>query len=865
MYSSLISNSLQILGFCIFTSVFFQYYSYRSGVEYSANILNGAKMYRDSNGVPNILAENLYDANFALGFAHAEDRLWQMYFSYKVALGEVSELFGEDAVVVDKFSRLLNFKEVCRNSVLLLNKNETRLLEAYINGVNHYLETATVLPLEFVLFGISPSNIKWELSSSCLIGKLTEFYLTYDFFQELIRTHLHQHLKFSKEVGDRIFPYKHELFEYRTYIIKDNEAKDLRYQTIVKTMKDVQYTSDPNAKLSQEEDNLVSEVVKGEASLDGLEVNTNTGTTGEDLSELLKKQGGTGSNNFVIGGKLTENGHPYIGNDPHLMNSMPSYWYLVNMKVENEYHFIGATNPGVPGVVIGTNSHIAWGITNGMIDTADILKIEKSKFDDKLIAKEGDKTFKLSKRVEKIYTNKQKSQKIELEFLDSEVGSVLNNHPEGLYALTGLKPAQGLLQTNKYYYILRSTFTDKNDENLKGMINLSLSKDIASFKKNLSYLSITLNLVFSDKKDNFGYQLTGKIPIRLNDDDGSYTKEISSLSQLNQETIPFDQLPNLLNPERGYVVTSNNMIINSDYKYHLQGGYIMDSRAIALEKAIEAVIKEGKKFNYELINERLLKNVLDTYCADILGYIFQILKRDNKEINSIEYLRELVNFDCEMKGDSFKALLFNVFDYEINHILHYSPLINSAGPEIHKNLIDATERANYFVYKLKKYQENPKVCLEEYKKTCSEFLLEAFNNAINTIKAKLGNDKKNWKWENLNIKHFPHNPFSMIPGLKYLAHKTVKTDGNGRTSKISLSKYYNRDFQAIISSNLKLIINLQDYQNQTYFSIDSGQSGRFFHRHYDDMQVNHERGLLIHFDSGLKEKYTLEFKAEKSK
>jgi acyl-homoserine lactone acylase PvdQ len=150
--------------------------------------------------------------------------------------------------------------------------------------------------------------------------------------------------------------------------------------------------------------------------------------------------------------------------------------------------------------------------------------------------------------------------------------------------------------------------------------------------------------------------------------------------------------------------------------------------------------------------------------------------------------------------------------------------------------------------------------------SCSEYFIKNFENAIETIKINLGNNFSEWKWMNMNIKHYPHKPLSLIPGLRMFAHRTVKTDGNSRTPKISLPKWYDKKLEAKISSNLKFIINLSDYQNQIFFSIDTGQNGRIFHRHYDDFLINHERGVLVKVDPIIREhKFTLEFRNKSEK
>jgi acyl-homoserine lactone acylase PvdQ len=934
--SEIYSKAVQLLGFCVFITAFFNYYADRTGIEYTQFIKDNISMYKDLNGVPNIQAESIEDAYFALGFAHAEDRLWAMYFSHKVALGEVSELFGEKALVIDRFARVLNFRDVCKNAVAYLDKKERNILEAYVNGVNHYINTSSFfsLPFEFWLFGVNPSMINWNVESSCLVGKLIEYYLTFDFFQEMMRTHLHEHLNISKDVIEKVFPFKFEDFEYQRTIIKDEEMKDLKYNVIIKTMADMQTTiiekSEKKTKIDVADENILSYSDKAEATIDfdsdsnenfeksgenvenqeiteksgenvenveitenfekkqknleNVEIteknqqnekNDNTHYSNEyDLRDTLRKEKGMGSNNFVISGKLSHNGHPYVVNDPHLQTSMPAFWYFANIKIGNEFHLTGATNAGVPLVFIGSNSHMAWAITNGLVDTADIFRIEKSKVNSNLevLFPEGE-IKKLNKRTETFYLNTSKSKSIQHTFLDTEYGPIINGHADSLSAALGvLHRGNEVLNEEKYFYILRSTFSDKNDLNLKGMINLPFSKNIDEMRVGLSFLSISLNIVYCDNKDNIGYQLTGKIPKKNSKESGAYIKTISSWDELKIETIPFEDLPHVINPEKGYIVTSNNIHVDQNYKHLLQGGYIMDARARALEDELESWIKSGNKVDKDFIIKNMLGNVYDSYCKDILGFVQKILKNEKNENFEIfeNYfdLKNLLNFDCYMKGESRQALIYNVFENELHHLLHYT----DTKDEIIKqkatvNLIEAEERSNYLVHKLKKYSNlNSKICFEEYNLSCGDFIIKAYKEAIKTIKLRLGENEENWKWENLNVKHYPHKPLSMIPGLNILAHRMVKSDGNQRTPKISIPRYYEKDFKGKVSSNLKFLINLHNRKDELYFSVDSGQSGRVFHRHYDDMQVNHEKGKLIKFNPEfVKEKISLEFRKIKNK
>jgi acyl-homoserine lactone acylase PvdQ len=279
--SNLIYNAIQILGFCVFLAAFFNYYKERSGIEFSKYINKGAKMYRDINGVPFIQADTFEDGYFALGFAQAEDRLWSMYFIQKIALGELSELFGEKGLTLDKFARVLNFREVCSGSFKSLNKDEIKLYESFSAGVNHYIDTTYFLPIEFLMFGINHSQIKWKPTSSCLVQKMIEYYLTYDFFQELIRTHLLENINLSLEVISKLFPYNFDNYEFRRTIIKDEEMKDLKQEKKVIVTNEIKHAYiDENGKVMRNLDELEFKkshayAEKSNASLDNDEIDVN--------------------------------------------------------------------------------------------------------------------------------------------------------------------------------------------------------------------------------------------------------------------------------------------------------------------------------------------------------------------------------------------------------------------------------------------------------------------------------------------------------------------------------------------------------------------------------------------------------------
>jgi acyl-homoserine lactone acylase PvdQ len=239
-------------------------------------------------------------------------------------------------------------------------------------------------------------------------------------------------------------------------------------------------------------------------------------------------------------------------------------------------------------------------------------------------------------------------------------------------------------------------------------------------------------------------------------------------------------LPHLVNPERGYIVTTNNIVIDDSYIHTIHGAFIMDARARALEMEIEKQIKTGKKIDDKFILEKLINNINDPYCPDMLKYFTELLKYDTKlfkKISDNPVFKNFFKFDCQMKGDSKEALLFNVIEQEFYYLLNYEfEVTNEKYKYINHHILNAEEKINYLIMKLKEYLEDPHTCKNEYNMSCSALVDKVVSKALEFITVKLGTNEDNWKWNNLNYKTYPHKPFTFIPGLRQLANHTYKAD-----------------------------------------------------------------------------------------
>ena len=271
---------------------------------------------RDRFAIPHIEAESLLDATFALGFVHAQDRLFQMEFRRRLGAGRVAEIVGPAALSSDRFMRTLGLYRLAEASLAHLEPETIAWLQAYADGVNAFLESRTgPLPPEFLILGHAEVE-PWRPADSLVWIRLMALDLGVNYRDELLRARLARRLS-EEQIAD-IWP---------------------------------SYPADAPTTL----------------------VEVARALPWDDLAAALPSAppGGIGSNAWVAGGSRTSTGAPLLANDPHLGLRAPGVWYLAHLRAP-EIELIGASMAGVPGVVLGHNGRVAWGFTNTGADVQDL-------------------------------------------------------------------------------------------------------------------------------------------------------------------------------------------------------------------------------------------------------------------------------------------------------------------------------------------------------------------------------------------------------------------------------------------------------------------------------------------------------------
>ncbi|MEO7031607.1 MAG: penicillin acylase family protein, partial [Herbaspirillum sp.] len=319
---------LLLLILVVLAALFF-WYRYASQPQISGELhLTGPgaviDIVRDAEDVPHIYAKSSADAYFGLGFVHAQDRLWQMEMNRRIAAGSMAEILGPKAAPTDRFLRTLGVRHNAQAILKNLAPDARDALDAYAAGVNAYLaQRSGPLPPEFLLTG-APAPARWEPVDSLGWQTMMAWDLGANWTQELLRMRLAQRLPLDR-INEFLPPYPGDA------VLATQDYTKL-YRQLVGTTQQLAAVA----------------AIAPSSYIDGM-----------------------GSNNWVLSGAHTKSGKPLLANDPHLGLSAPALWYFAQLSAPG-LNVIGATLPGLPGVVLGRNDRIAWGFTNTGPDVQDL-------------------------------------------------------------------------------------------------------------------------------------------------------------------------------------------------------------------------------------------------------------------------------------------------------------------------------------------------------------------------------------------------------------------------------------------------------------------------------------------------------------
>ena len=465
-------------------------------------INNEVKIILDQRGVPHIFGDNELDIFTAIGYVHARDRLWQMDIQYRFAAGRLSEILGKQSLNRDIEQRKLGLLVTAQRIAASLDSHlvEYKILQAYANGVNHFINQLSFrdYPFEFKLLNYAPET--WTIEKSVMVNVMMG-YLSRS-MEDIYFSQLQQ--IFSRQDLKELYP----AFSPTPYPIIPEDEK-----------------SEPTKNLS---DN---------GSFSPSPLNSNYSNDNLPGDHLLMDREGFGSNNWVVAGSKTTTGKPILANDPHLSLELPSVWYEAQLNCP-EFDVYGVMLPGTPFVIIGFNRHIAWGMTNCGWDVTDLYR---EKFDND----NHDRYFyngtwqPVEKFPQIIRIKDEADTTIFTEY--THRGSIISRN--GDFFSMQWTGNQSHFDGVTVYWLNRA----KNYDDYRNALKL--------------YTCPAQNFIYADKTGNIAMTCAGKNPVRKNGSGRSIADGGNDQSEWLSYT-PFHQLPASFNPKQGYLASANQQPIN---------------------------------------------------------------------------------------------------------------------------------------------------------------------------------------------------------------------------------------------------------------------------------------------------------------
>lgn len=394
-------------------------------------------IWRDQYGIPHIKAGSLHDAFFAQGFAHAQDRLWQMEFDRRRAMGRWSEVVGQSGLLFDRFARRAKLSDSARLDYEHFNDETRAMLDAYAAGVNAFISTTKTLPIEYAITGIEPEP--WEPWHSCVIFKVRHI---------LMGTGLSKLLRARVLVGcgpELAMQLRAEAYDGEVLIVPPGE----RYAGLVRDIAELDPGKDAISRL---------------AELDA------------------------GSNNWAVHGSRTASGKPLLAGDPHRALDVPNVYYQNHLACP-EFDVIGFSFSGVPGFPhFGHNEHVAWGITHAGADYQD-LYVEHFHPNRAYHYEHNREWVEAEHRTEQILVRD--AEPVEVEIVETRNGPVIFGDPLGGTAISFRYSA--LVGPNAGFQcllpMLRATSVDELDEAMRDWVDPCNNLVMADVHGNIAYLT----------------------------------------------------------------------------------------------------------------------------------------------------------------------------------------------------------------------------------------------------------------------------------------------------------------------------------------------------------------------------------------
>ncbi len=735
------------------------------------------RIERDEYGIPHVIAASEHDAAFGLGYAHAQDRLWQMEMNRRIAGGRLSEILGPAALDTDRFLRTLGIRRAAERIYAGLDEEDRALADAYAAGVNGFLAVRSgPLPVEFLLTR-APAPEPWTAIDSIGWSLIMAWDLArYSHTMELRRLELAQRFSLA-ELNDIHPPYPGAAPPATADYTEMYRLMGLRQ----------------------------AGVIEGARRLAALE----TGLGFGDADDI-------GSNNWAVAGSRTVSGKPLLANDPHLGLSTPSLWYFAAMSAPG-LKVIGATLPGVPGVLVGRNDRVAWSFTNTGVDQQDIY-IERINPENvaEYATPEGWAAF--TERTETIRVKG--SEDVQLTVRESRHGPVLS----------GLASIDKRFAHPSYVLALRWSALEPDDTSFAAVRALNKARSAAEAEAALGrFQLVTQSAVYADVEGEIGMIVTGRIPVRRTDNDLRGIAPAPGWDARYDWTgyLPFEQVPRLRNPPTGVIVTANHRIVGDDYPHHLTYDWFLPYRAARIEQLLDERARHDTTTFKAIQADHRSQAALD---------LMERL-RDTRPLTEAgrDAMARLLRWDGAMDPKRPEPLVFHAWMRELKHRV----FDDDFGP-LAAEYIDAAERTRFLLNVLAGRAQARDWCddrrTEHRVESCASMATEALDAAVAQLTSESGRDVAGLRWGEAHLAIGEHRPLSGVGWLSRFVELRTPFPGDTYTVNVgALTHRPDAPFTTRHAASLRAIYDLAALDGNSFWVQSTGQSGSPFSEHYASM------------------------------
>ncbi len=715
----------------------------------------------DRWGVPHVYAQGTHDLFFAQGYLHASERLFQMELMLRFGSGRLSEVFGDLTLPLDRFIRTVGWNRAARRLTEQWDDLSWEMSEAFTAGVRAWLSRMPARPVEYDILQLDPyfpeAREAAELASAASV--LMAWGLSTNWDGELLRMELAERLGW--EGMSQLFP---EMPTESTVVVAGKTGGAGRRRAL------------------------------------------------DLLLEAPRFPKGQGSNNWVAAGRRTVTGKPLLANDPHLFVQLPSIWYEIHLSAPG-IDARGVALPFAPGVIIGHNDRIAWGITNLGGDTQDLF-LERLSEDGGAALYDGI-WEPLTIHREEISVRDRPDPEV-VDVRESRHGPILDSYLIGVGAPT-------VVQNVRETYALRWVALEEGTKP-STVYGINVAASFEEFRAALSgWAAPGGNFVYADVDGNIGYQATGWHPVRLKGDGTipvpGWTDEYEWAGY-----VPFEDLPFAYNPDEGFLATANNKIHDDSYPYLIGKDFLPPFRV----RRVVELLTETDKHDVESFR-RIHTDTVSLPARGIVPLLLEVEPADDRQKQGLALLAD---WDFDLRADSAAAAVYEVWCCRIADAI----LLPRLGDELHKHYFSLRQWTNSFQFEvLPNLLAYPTATWfgGEGREARDEILRKALDTALDELAAALGDDMSGWTWGSIHRVRFA-GQLARVPDLAELF--TGGELGWGGDEQTVCQGMYEpgAGYDAVVVPSWRQIIDLSDL-DASVGTHTVGQSGNPASPHFKDL------------------------------